>query len=35
MVWLYPEELEILIGFYKSVNSRQINNFVSIEIELN
>lgn len=35
IIWFYPEELEILVGFYKSVKSQQITNFVSIEIELN
>lgn len=29
------EEMEILTEFYKSVKTRQINNFVSIETELN
>lgn len=29
------EEMEILTEFYKSVKTWQINNFVSIETELN
>lgn len=29
MVWLYVKELEILKGLYKSLESQQINIFVS------
>lgn len=35
MVWLYLKELEILKGVYKSLESQQINIFVSTETELN